>query len=339
MPCHAPGLAPEMLAFDIETLGLNPQIHDVTCVCAEDFHTGRKYVFEYARVKKESPGDREGLTAALVKLFDDASSLCAFNGIRFDLPFMEKALGIPADTVTKWKKKTSDILEKCREVYKHTFKLDLLCECNDIQTKSASGLQAIEWAREERWEELKEYCAMDVHILCDLYRKRVLVNPRNQKNMDLKEWTNQDVYKEDILEEATRTTLKRTGSGVFSTCSSPTKKGPWLQLEETEAGSTEGVEKKTLAPPPEACEGVTERHLDILLAISRRQRRLSEVKLKLRDLFGVQNQFAVCRCPLCDQEGFIQDDTQCIGTDMDAVKDMIFTCGMQHAYRVSVEDI
>lgn len=291
----------QMLAFDIETKGLDPLVHDVTCVCAEDFHTGKRYAFEYARVRKEDPEKLAGLTTELVKLFDDASSLCAFNGIRFDLPFMEHALKIPKETVTKWKSKTSDILEKCREEYKHTFKLDLLCECNQVLTKSSSGLQAITWANEERWKDLQEYCEMDVHILCELYRKRVLVNPRNKAKMDLIKWTHKDVYGGDEMQ--------------------------------VDSAAKEEVAAETNPPAPSASAG-TEQYL--MAKIAQRQRRLPIVNVPEYEVFGVANKFAVCKCPLCDMEGFIQEDTQCLGVNLQFA-DAIFSCGMKHAYCIKVD--
>lgn len=290
-----------MLAFDIETLGLDPRYHDVTCICAEDFHTGQRYAFEYARVRKEDPEKLAGLTAALIELLDEASSLCAFNGIRFDLPFMETALEIPKETVAAWKLKTSDILEKCREEYRHTFKLDLLCECNEVPTKSSSGLQAIAWAKEERWEDLKAYCEMDVHILCELYRKRVLVNPRTKAKMDLIKWTHKDVYGDDEM-QADDATEKEVGP----------------EKDLTAQSAFSGTEEYLVAK------------------IAQRQERLPVVKVAEYETFGVTNKFAVCKCPLCDMEGFMQEDTQCLGTDLQFA-DGIFSCGMKHAYRIKMD--
>ena len=40
-------------------------------------------------------------------------------------------------------------------------------------------------AKEGRWDELNAYCAMDVSILCDLYRKRCVKHPRCGKTIDL----------------------------------------------------------------------------------------------------------------------------------------------------------
>ena len=40
-----------MLAFDIETTGLDPASSVVTVVCTQDFHTGERRAYEFGRVR------------------------------------------------------------------------------------------------------------------------------------------------------------------------------------------------------------------------------------------------------------------------------------------------
>ena len=183
-----------MLAFDIETFGLDPKKVKITVICTECIFTGERKTFEFARHDAEVGGAPTALVADLVATLDAAQSLSAFNGIRFDLPFMQVALGIPEATVRAWVLKTTDILECCRLVHGHTFKLDLLCETNGMPMKSGTGLFAIQLAREGRWDELNAYCADDVAILCNLHRQQLLTNPRTQKKMDLAEWSHPLLY-------------------------------------------------------------------------------------------------------------------------------------------------
>jgi hypothetical protein len=101
--------------------------------------------------------------------------------VRFDIPFLHKALQLPQETTAAWLFKTTDILEAARLGLfgpTHTFGLNLLCQHNQVPVKFGSGLQAIKFAQEHQWDELLRYCADDVRILCDLYRRRLLNNPR-----------------------------------------------------------------------------------------------------------------------------------------------------------------
>ena len=164
----------QMLFFDIETTGLTDK-DKVTVVCTEDYESSARKVFNFARTVSED--ERQVLRRELMLDFDNASSLCAYNGVRFDLPFMQRALDIPVENVTEWVLKTSDILEQLRLRENTVCKLDYICTVNSVPSKSSSGLEAIRMAAEGRWDELEQYCANDVRILCDLYRMRRLKHP------------------------------------------------------------------------------------------------------------------------------------------------------------------
>lgn len=84
-----------MLAFDIETTGLDRHSCHVTVVCTEDFHTGERRAYEFGRVSQERAEGLEELKAQLVQALDAAPSLCAFNGLRFDIPFCIGPCGCP----------------------------------------------------------------------------------------------------------------------------------------------------------------------------------------------------------------------------------------------------
>ena len=179
-----------MLTFDIETFGLHLKQSKISVICTECIFTGKQRTFEFARHDAEVGGICPLMVAELIETLDEAVSLSAFNGVRFDLPFMQTALGLSEATVRPWVLKTTDILE----VHNHTFKLDLLCEKNGLPMKSGTGLFAITLTREARWQELNSYCADDVSILCNLHRKRHLLNPRTQQNMDLAAWSHPLLY-------------------------------------------------------------------------------------------------------------------------------------------------
>ena len=182
-----------MLCFDIETTGLDPKRCNVTVVCTEDFVSGVCATYEFARY----PQRRQELVDEMVRCFEASESLCAFNGIRFDIPFMVKALGLAQEYQLKWIAKTSDILEQSRIRFKQTFGLNLLCETNQIPIKISDGKEAIRMAEAGRWDELNEYCARDVSILCDIYRKQFITHPRNRQTINLEEWSRSKLYDEN----------------------------------------------------------------------------------------------------------------------------------------------
>ena len=186
-----------MLAFDIETTGLDGNKNDVTVVCTEDYHTGKRVAYEFDKIRKLEPHKLAQLRIDMVSAFNEATSLCAFNGIRFDIPFLRKSLSLDHETTNAWILKTSDILEACRLGQfgpKHTFGLNLLCEHNSIKMKTSSGKEAIVMAHQRRWDHLRLYCIEDVRILCDLYRRKTLKNPRGHGTIDLTRIAHPDVY-------------------------------------------------------------------------------------------------------------------------------------------------
>lgn len=194
---QATNLLQSMLAFDIETTGLCAQTAKVTVVCTEDFFTGEKKAYEFARVRKHEPHNLDLLVTEMVNAFDEAESLCAFNGVRFDVPFLHQAFKLSDQKVGMWLAKCSDILEACRLQFfgpRHTFGLNLLCIANDIMQKSSSGVEAIKMAEDERWDDLNTYCHDDVRILCALYRKQRLKNPRKHETIDLSCIAHDSIY-------------------------------------------------------------------------------------------------------------------------------------------------
>lgn len=181
-----------MLCFDIETTGLDATKCRVTVVCVEDFVTGDTQCFEFARYPERFAELRDALGLVL----DEARSLCGFNAVRFDIPFLVTALKYSNARRIEWSVKTSDILEHSRHLFKSTFSLNLLCQSNDIPVKISDGCQAIKMAANGEWNALNEYCAMDVSILCDMYRKRLVKHPRNGRIMDLQDFCRKGLYAE-----------------------------------------------------------------------------------------------------------------------------------------------
>ena len=144
-----------ILAFDIETTGLDSDTCEVTCACAYDPARGveRSFVF--------SQGDDP---AEFMALLDEAPMLCAFNGVRFDIPFLCKKWGVPDERAGSWVRKMLDPFEACKLALGQTFPLSKLLAANGLQGKTGSGLEAVSMAKEGRWAELVEYCMQDTKV-------------------------------------------------------------------------------------------------------------------------------------------------------------------------------
>jgi DNA polymerase III epsilon subunit-like protein len=174
----------KLLCFDIETTGLDAARDEVTMICTQDVRMGarKSYNFGVLSHKDESSA---ALLSQVIDDFEQADGLCAFNGIRFDLPFMQQAFNIHEDIITRWVLKTIDPLEFLRLSGHRTSSLDKICTHNDIPSKSSSGKQAVEMARDGRWEELQKYCEQDVTILCTLVMQRKFQHPAQETEIDL----------------------------------------------------------------------------------------------------------------------------------------------------------
>lgn len=166
MRCFFPGAgAGYMLAFDLETSGLDPRRHLITCAAVSDPEAGLERVFFFARL--EAGGE---LVPALddaeefMSMLDAADRLCAFNGARFDLAFLRHSLGVSAERVRSWRLKLHDVYEGCRLALCVTFPLDALLAANGLEGKTGSGKEAIAMAQEGRWDELAAYCSHDTRV-------------------------------------------------------------------------------------------------------------------------------------------------------------------------------
>jgi hypothetical protein len=145
-----------MLAFDIETTGLDPSTNTVTAACAYDPARGieKTFIFNPTSDVVEDPQN-------FLALLDAAPVICAFNGARFDLPFMQEAWKIPAERVDCWRLKLFDVYELSVQVFGEGFSLNQLLRRNGIDTKTACGKEAIVFAEKGQWQELGEYCMQD----------------------------------------------------------------------------------------------------------------------------------------------------------------------------------
>lgn len=167
LPC-----AGTVLAFDIETTGLGRDDR-VTCVCAYDPDRG----VDFRACTPDGSACEDFL-----RLLDEAPLLCAFNGVRFDLPFLARRWGLARGRVSGWVRKLIDPFESCKLSLGVTFSLDRLLEANGIPCKTGCGLEAVRMAREGRWEELAEYCMQDTIKTHQVVRLGRVLLPQPKKN-------------------------------------------------------------------------------------------------------------------------------------------------------------
>jgi hypothetical protein len=144
-----------MLAFDLETTGLDPQVDQVTCAAVYDPLAGIERVFLFP------VGDDP---EAFMVLLDQAERLCSFNGAGFDLQFIAACFQPVEARVAAWRLKLHDVYVACKWGAGISFPLQALLDVNGLPGKTGSGKDAITLFEQGRWEELGAYCLNDTKI-------------------------------------------------------------------------------------------------------------------------------------------------------------------------------
>ena len=102
---------------------------------------------------------------ALAEVLASSSLVVGFNLLRFDYAVLEPhAPGFSFRALP-----TLDMLVKVHEQLSYRLSLDNLAGATLGGVKSADGLQALQWWKEQRLDELEEYCRRDVALTRDLY--------------------------------------------------------------------------------------------------------------------------------------------------------------------------
>ncbi|MDE2001350.1 MAG: ribonuclease H-like domain-containing protein [Patescibacteria group bacterium] len=97
-------------------------------------------------------------------VLQSASLIITFSGNRFDIPILNEYYPFNVKAI-----ESLDILDDIEEKLGHRVKLDVLAHTNLGVGKSGSGLDAIRYYDEGKFEELKKYCLQDVKVTKDLY--------------------------------------------------------------------------------------------------------------------------------------------------------------------------
>lgn len=133
----------------------------------------------------------EGQVHRLVEMLEEADLVVGFNVRRFDYRVLSGYTGVDYVRLLP----TLDLLDDLHRNLGFRIGLGALAEATLGYTKSADGLQSLEWVAEGRLDLVEEYCRKDVEILRDLYlhgrREGFVLYPEKKSGARLKvevEW-------------------------------------------------------------------------------------------------------------------------------------------------------
>lgn len=102
--------------------------------------------------------------AELWPRLERADRIIGFNTLGFDLPVMNNYY--PGDLKTFC---NLDLMAEVEKALGHRMKLDDLASASLGHGKTGHGLQAVEWWKQGKKEEVKKYCLDDVRVTKELY--------------------------------------------------------------------------------------------------------------------------------------------------------------------------
>lgn len=100
----------------------------------------------------------------LAELLKSAELVIGFNVKRFDLPVLSPYLPYPITTIP-----VLDLLDEVVKFLGHRVSLDSLAQATLGRGKSGSGLDALRWFKEGKFDLIKQYCLDDVKLTKELY--------------------------------------------------------------------------------------------------------------------------------------------------------------------------
>jgi DEAD/DEAH box helicase domain-containing protein len=150
----------EKLVLDLETQrdfaeveGRKPELLGVSVVGLYSYQENRYDAYLEA-----------DLRTALAPRLAAAELLVGFNIRRFDLPVLQPYLPYPAPTLP-----VLDIMEEVVKHLGHRLSLESLAQATLGRGKSGSGLDALRWFKEGRFDLITTYCLDDVKLTKELY--------------------------------------------------------------------------------------------------------------------------------------------------------------------------
>lgn len=129
---------------------------------------------------RDDDADPAGPFEQMLKAFDEAEVIASYNGLGFDHLVMTKYYQRNVRRYQRHVCKAHDAFARLRDATELWYKLDALLKENEIPTKTANGLIAIEWWANGEREKLREYCEQDVRALARLLALPQLKLPRTK---------------------------------------------------------------------------------------------------------------------------------------------------------------
>ena len=150
----------ERLVLDLETQrefneveGRKPELLGVSVVG----------IYSYAENRYDAYLETE-LVTKLAPRLQSATWLIGFNIRRFDLPVLQPYLPFPLGNLP-----VLDILEEVVKNLGHRVSLDSIAQATLGRGKSGSGLDALKWFKEGRFDLITKYCLDDVKLTKEVY--------------------------------------------------------------------------------------------------------------------------------------------------------------------------
>ena len=120
-------------------------------------------VYSYADDRYEAYLEAD-LATALAPRLQSAELIIGFNIRRFDMPVLQPYLSFSTTTLP-----VLDIMEEVVKNLGHRLSLDAIAQATLGRGKSGSGLDALRWFKEGRFDLITKYCLDDVRLTKDVY--------------------------------------------------------------------------------------------------------------------------------------------------------------------------
>ncbi|MEK7606053.1 MAG: ribonuclease H-like domain-containing protein [Patescibacteria group bacterium] len=149
----------KLVIFDIETRNIfedvgknDPALLDISIVGAYDSETDTYKSYSVEELPQLWP------------LLEKADALVGFNSDHFDIPLLNKYY--PGNLLSI---KSIDIMVAVKNALGRRLSLGNIISATLGLAKSADGLQAYQWWKEGKIQEIRDYCLQDVKVTKDLF--------------------------------------------------------------------------------------------------------------------------------------------------------------------------